>query len=198
MPMIEVDDENNFEACDFCSSREKNILKFGKVYKFENYLVHHFCLLFASGLPQNGEDCEGILGFLKEDLDKELFRGRNIQCSFCKKKGATVWCVKKNCKRSFHYHCSLQKKGLFQFFDKFSAWCHEHRPIQSAFIHESHKEKTRRSCGICLELISDHSSPLLAPCCGGFFDYQCVSKLAATSGYFFKCPLCNNKDVFNI
>merc|ERR1712106_267327 len=60
------------------------------------------------------------------------------------------------------------------------------------------KEKTKRSCGICLDPISRHSSQLWAPCCGGFFDSQCVSKLAATSGYFFKCPLCNNKDVFNI
>eukprot|EP00090_Calanus_glacialis_P011667 TRINITY_DN20037_c0_g1_i1.p1 TRINITY_DN20037_c0_g1~~TRINITY_DN20037_c0_g1_i1.p1 ORF type:complete len:1596 (-),score=324.97 TRINITY_DN20037_c0_g1_i1:41-4828(-) len=198
MQMTEVEDENNIEVCDFCNSEEKNILKFGKAYKFENYLVHHFCLLFASALPQNGEDSEGVLGFLKEDIEKELIRGEKTRCNFCDKKGATIGCIQKKCKISFHYQCSLENKGLFQFFDTFPAWCSEHRPVQSVFMHESQEEKAKRSCGICLELIAGQTSQLWAPCCGGFFDSQCVSKLAATSGYFFKCPLCNNKDVFNI
>jgi len=198
MPMTEIGDENNIEACELCNSKEKNILKFGKVYREENCLVHHFCLLFASTLGQNGLDSDGILGFLKEDIEKEVVRGRKVKCSFCKQKGATIGCVRKDCKTSFHYSCSFEKNGLFQFFDTFPSWCFEHRPVQAIFMQESPEVKVKRSCGICLELISDKISTLWAPCCGGFFDSQCVSKLAATSGYFFKCPLCNNKDVFNI
>merc|ERR1719320_1166914 len=197
MPMTEVDNENNTEACNLCNSKEKDILKFGKVYRFEEYIVHHFCLLFASGLPQNGEDSEGILGFLKEDLEKELLRGSRFLCSYCNKKGATASCVEQNCNRSFHYNCSLEKKGLFQFFDTFPAWCHSHRPIQTPFTTGYLEESTKRFCGICLELIQEQTSQLWAPCCRGFFHSLCVSKLAATSGYLFKCPLCNNNDVFN-
>merc|ERR1712106_62449 len=88
----------------------------------------------------NSEE-KNILRFLEEDLEKELVRGRDIQCTFCKKNGATVGCIQKKCKRSFHYHCSLENKGLFQFFDTFPAWCSEHRPVQSVFMHESQKEK---------------------------------------------------------
>lgn len=36
-----------------------------------------------------------------------------------------------------------------------------------------------------------------APCChNGWFHKLCLQKFAKTSGYFFKCPLCNDAKVF--
>ncbi|XP_037917969.1 uncharacterized protein LOC119655894 isoform X2 [Hermetia illucens] len=38
---------------------------------------------------------------------------------------------------------------------------------------------------------------ILAPCCrSGWFHKWCIAKFALNAGYFFKCPLCNNRDVF--
>jgi len=36
--------------------------------------------LFSAGLEQNGEDNEGILGFLPKDIKKELKRGEKLVC----------------------------------------------------------------------------------------------------------------------
>ena len=39
-------------------------------------------------------------------------------------------------------------------------------------------------------------SYLWAPCCNGWYHRNCVESLAKSTGYFFKCALCNNKEVF--
>ena len=65
------------------------------------------------------------------------------------------------------------------------------------------------SCGVCLEDISEQDmkecqsdgkflsdSYLWAPCCNGWFHKNCVESLAKSTGYFFKCALCNNKENF--
>lgn len=36
--------------------------------------------LFSSGLAQNGDDDEGIMGFLPRDIEKEIQRGRKLVC----------------------------------------------------------------------------------------------------------------------
>jgi hypothetical protein len=72
---------------------------------------------------QNGEDSEWVLGFLKEDIEKELVRVGKTGCNFCDRKDASIGYIQKKCKLSFHYQCSLENKGLFQFFDTFPAWC---------------------------------------------------------------------------
>ncbi|XP_074422272.1 PHD finger protein 11 isoform X3 [Larus michahellis] len=38
---------------------------------------------------------------------KELKRGKRLVCNFCRKKGATVGCEERACRRSYHYFCAL-------------------------------------------------------------------------------------------
>jgi hypothetical protein len=51
--------------------------------------AHHFCLLFSSGLGQQGAEGEGLRGFLLQDVRREAKRGARLKCVYCRKKGAT-------------------------------------------------------------------------------------------------------------
>lgn len=55
-------------------------------------------------------------------------------------------------------------------------------------------------CYICYDEVDprDMLGTLWAPCCkkNAWFHRMCVQQLAMSAGYFFKCPLCNNKTEF--
>ena len=44
--------------------------------------------------------------------------------------------------------------------------------------------------------IEERRNHLWSPCCGKWFHFDCVQRMALTAGYFFKCPMCNSKDDF--
>lgn len=68
---------------------------------------HYFCLLFSCNLRMNGQEGEGIRGFLAEDIEKERNRGRSLTCYFCHKTGPTSACCEKTCKVAYHLPCAL-------------------------------------------------------------------------------------------
>ena len=47
----------------------------------EIYCAHFFCLLFSSGLDQNGDEEEEIMGFRTQDILKEWRRGQRLKVS---------------------------------------------------------------------------------------------------------------------
>ena len=88
-------------VCKLCfrpAQDPEGTLKLGALYQFGYCVAHLYCLMFSSGLDQNGEDEEGINGFLPVDIVKEWRRGGKLNCVHCKKKYATVGCVGKGCK----------------------------------------------------------------------------------------------------
>jgi len=189
-------------------------VKLGGLYQVGDLVAHHFCLIMASGLAQNGEDDEGILGFLSSDIERELRRGHKLKCYLCKKTNATVGCCVKTCHKSFHLPCCLSSGGLSQFFGNFDSFCSEHRPkqrvpecywkrdISSTKIKSSKPGPTKLvgQCGVCLDrmpLKPGGYSSLWTPCCKGWFHRKCIDAMADAAGcHFIKCPLCNNKEVF--
>ncbi|CAH3199089.1 unnamed protein product, partial [Porites evermanni] len=69
---------------------------FGKFFtaKEDGFSVHQYCLLFASGLAQRGEDDEGFDGFLMTDIKKEISRSRRLVSTLIKKIVKTkMWCL---------------------------------------------------------------------------------------------------------
>jgi len=178
----------------------------------EVYCAHYFCLLFSSGLEQNGrEEDEGLKGFLPVDVLKEWRRGQRLKCTVCNQKYATVGCAHKSCRKTFHLPCAVRSKALLQYCDQFSLYCHEHRLKQRPFAKMTSPKKSGSeepkmvnpkwspTCGICYDDITtptDDLAVVWSPCCEKWFHKPCVQRFADTSGYFFKCPLCNNKDDF--
>ena len=103
----------------------------------------------SSGLNQEGEDEEGIKGFLPDSIVKEWRRGSMLKCFYCKNKYtlhlleiqnktlantitryATVGCAHSSCKRGYHLPCGLENGSLQQFFGNFASFCSAHRPVQ--------------------------------------------------------------------
>ena len=102
-----------------CGSSTNDEFRLGPKYELEGLVVHYYCLLFACGLEQNGEDEEGIFGFLKQDIMKECRRARRLKCVFCKKTGAAAACCVGPCRVMFHYDCGTKNDILSQFKDNF-------------------------------------------------------------------------------
>lgn len=85
----------------------------------------------------------------------------------------------------------------------------DHRPSQAGRLPFEGDDDKSPSCGVCLEDITEQDmkecqsdgkflsdSYLWAPCCNGWYHRDCVESLAKSTGYFFRCALCNNKEDF--
>ncbi|XP_025162944.1 uncharacterized protein LOC105185627 isoform X2 [Harpegnathos saltator] len=190
------------KVCCFCNLAEDNELEYGKFYEQDGIVTHYYCLLLSSNMEQKGNDDEGILGFLAEDIHKELRRGKKLICSYCKRIGATLGCCNLKCKRIFHFPCGLKAGSLHQFFGEFKSFCVNHRPKQKIDEYVLKQISTLNDilCYICYDRANpkDLMETLWAPCCkkDAWFHRKCVQQLALSAGYFFKCPLCNNKKDF--
>ena len=92
---------------------------YGPKFSIEPGTVHYFCILFACGLTQNGEDEEGAFGFLAEDIRKEILRANKLKCTFCKRNTVASACAVSHCRVKYHFNCGLKNNCLFNFFGCF-------------------------------------------------------------------------------
>lgn len=181
-------------CCFICKNPEDDELFLGKFHKKWRLQVHYHCLLLTSSLVQNGDDDEGIFGFMEEDIRNEEARIRSQKCYICKERYANIWCCAKKCFRTFHTACGFKNGCLSHYSDTFQSWCDKHVELVDT---EQHSET--EACGICYDDMGPYRKleSIRAPCChNGWFHRRCVAQFAQSAGYFFKCPLCNNKDDF--
>uniref|UniRef100_A0A672TI30 PHD finger protein 11 n=1 Tax=Strigops habroptila TaxID=2489341 RepID=A0A672TI30_STRHB len=94
-------------TCAFCSDGEAGSVMY--IAKERNIAAHQDCLLFSSGFVESEEYNPDNLDirFDVASVLKELKRGKRLVCNFCRKKGATVGCEERACRRSYHYFCAL-------------------------------------------------------------------------------------------
>uniref|UniRef100_A0A673WBK7 Uncharacterized LOC115161248 n=1 Tax=Salmo trutta TaxID=8032 RepID=A0A673WBK7_SALTR len=101
--------------------------------KFKSNLICHMRQiqqLYSSGIIcQNSPEFDDLFGFSVEDVLNEMKRGNRLICYRCKKKGATVGCEVKRCKKSYHYPCAVRDGA--QNVDnhreeKFTLYCQKH------------------------------------------------------------------------
>ncbi|KAJ6641254.1 G2/M phase-specific E3 ubiquitin-protein ligase [Pseudolycoriella hygida] len=182
--------------CVLCNHSIDDALQFGEKTTFEDITAHYYCLLLASNLVNNGEDEEGINGFMPKDIKSDIRRTIKLRCYYCKGRSATIGCCVRSCRRSFHLPCGLKNDCQFEFFDRYRSFCEEHRTIEEPkVIHQP-----TDLCTICYDEMGQYnlikSIPL--PCCNknAWCHKLCLQKYAQTSGYFMKCPLCNNSNTF--
>ncbi|XP_075049614.1 G2/M phase-specific E3 ubiquitin-protein ligase isoform X2 [Mixophyes fleayi] len=185
--------------CMLCGRADDCIEKYGekKTYEEHDLTLHYYCLLLSSGIWQRGEEDEGIYGFLVSDIKKEVSRAKRLRCYVCKTLGASIGCVFPRCKRSYHYPCGVEKQCIFQFMDSFRSYCWDHRPVQNVLSIQTGESSP---CTICLENV-DHIPSyhvIRGPCCKtSWFHRNCLQYQALSAGlFFFRCTVCNNKDLF--
>lgn len=78
------------------------------------------------------------------------------------------------------------------------SFCQQHS-IQQVVNKKYLKNTSSMNCPICHEDLSDppRKTSIWAPCCNNaWFHRSCIQDLAYNAGYYFKCPLCNNKHKF--
>ncbi|XP_027746599.1 histone-lysine N-methyltransferase SETDB2-like [Empidonax traillii] len=110
-------------TCAFCSEGAAGSVMY--IAKERDIAAHQDCLLFSSGFVESEEyNPENLdIRFDVASVLKELKRGKRLVCNFCRKKGATVGCEERACRRSYHYFCALcddaaietdQVKGVYR------------------------------------------------------------------------------------
>uniref|UniRef100_A0A4W5N0J1 G2/M-phase specific E3 ubiquitin protein ligase n=1 Tax=Hucho hucho TaxID=62062 RepID=A0A4W5N0J1_9TELE len=192
--------EYSIDCCALCKLNENCPDKYGEkiTLKSHELTVHYFCLLMSSGVYQRGEENEGIYGFLVDDIKQEVSRSYRLKCAVCKKNGASVGCYVKSCRKMVHFPCGKQHQFIFQFTDPFPSYCKDHSPTQSLPVSSCVSEPL--SCSVCLDPIEAvlSYSVLKCPAChGSWFHRDCVQNQAHSAAmFFFRCTLCNNKDMF--
>lgn len=96
----------------------------------------------------------------------------------------------KKCCRTYHTVCGTRAECVNEFAGKFRNWCPKHVKLDDSIHHDEDDE-----CVICTEKLGtfNRMESMLAPCCkNGWFHRSCGALLAFTTGYYFKCPLCNS------
>ncbi|XP_016983546.1 uncharacterized protein LOC108047735 [Drosophila rhopaloa] len=184
--------------CVLCRSSEDDEIAFGVIHQQEEMMVHHNCLYLSSNLIQRGNERNGILSFLKEDILAEARRCRLLSCCYCHRGGANIGCCESGCRRTFHTKCGVENLALNQFRDTYRSYCNLHVPN-----YRQRPSSATEHCVICQDLLVAAGcrfsvvTMIQSPCCrNGWYHRNCLQAYANTAGYFFKCPLCNNSDVF--
>ncbi|OCT68723.1 G2/M phase-specific E3 ubiquitin-protein ligase [Xenopus laevis] len=197
MSQIRLQSSKNL-PCMFCFLPDDCTERFGekKTYPEHDLTLHYNCLLLSSGIWQRGKENEDIYGFLVCDIKKEVNRAKKLRCSLCKNRGASIGCEFPKCRRSYHYPCGVKKECIFQFTGSFRSYCWEHRPVQKIVSSQTDCSP----CTICLENVNHVPSyhVLCCPCCKtSWFHRNCLQGQALSAGlFFFRCTVCNNKDIF--
>ncbi|XP_057223357.1 PHD finger protein 11 isoform X3 [Malurus melanocephalus] len=133
-------------TCAFCSEGEAGSVMY--VATEGDIAAHRDCLLFSSGFVEsedhNPENLE--IRFDVASVLKELRRGKRLVCNFCRKKGATVGCEERACRRSYHFFCALcddaavetdQVNGVYRVF------CSKHDPGNRTNNYDGANKKRR-------------------------------------------------------
>ncbi|XP_037826344.1 reticulocyte binding protein 2 homolog b [Lucilia sericata] len=185
------------DTCILCKSNKKDDIQYGEFLKNKHFGVHTYCLYLSSNLSQNGADDEGFLGFLEADIKQEVQRISLLKCCYCHKKYANIGCCNMKCRRTFHFICGLEHSAENQFCHDYRSYCHSHAKKVKQ------RPSPKETCLICYDNLCSPEEKfnsvnmILTPCCrNGWFHKLCLQKFAKTAGYFFKCPLCNDSDVF--
>ncbi|XP_077171060.1 histone-lysine N-methyltransferase SETDB2 [Paroedura picta] len=132
--------------CAFCPEDEECSIMY--VAEGQNLAVHQDCLLYSSGFVESEEhNPENLdIRFDVTSVVNELKRGRRLICNFCRKKGATVGCEVKHCRRSYHYFCALcddaaietdEVQGVYRVF------CPNHDPDRKANLFDEDNKRER-------------------------------------------------------
>ncbi|XP_065597009.1 PHD finger protein 7-like [Cyrtonyx montezumae] len=152
--------------------------------------------LFATGLYQEDNFLEGILGFPLHAIIHKVKQAKQKQCCVCGERGAAITCAESGCEQSFHLPCAVDADCIIQFFGEHRSFCQEHCIQQT--VQEAPEDGTK--CVICLEPMKNSAAyhNLVCPVCKHtWFHRDCIQQQAMHTGTVcFRCPVCQDKHQF--
>ncbi|XP_058040450.1 PHD finger protein 11 isoform X3 [Ahaetulla prasina] len=145
--------------CAFCPDDEPCAIMY--IAEERNLAAHQNCLLFSSGFveleEENPEDIDKR--FVVASVVSEIKRGKRLLCNVCRKRGATIGCEVKSCRKSYHYFCALRNEasietdedqGLYRLF------CPDHIQVKiSSFYERIEFLKKCKQAGLLNEIFEE-------------------------------------------
>uniref|UniRef100_G1KPE5 PHD finger protein 11 n=1 Tax=Anolis carolinensis TaxID=28377 RepID=G1KPE5_ANOCA len=132
--------------CAFCPEDEECAIMY--VAEGQDLAVHQDCLLYSSGFVESEEYSSDNLDirFKVASVVNEIKRGRRLMCYFCRKKGATVGCEIKHCRRGYHYFCALCDDAAIETDDvkgTYRVFCPNHDPAKKNSFYDEDSKRGR-------------------------------------------------------
>lgn len=119
-------------------------------------------------------------------------------CVYCKKKGASIGCWIRNCRKSFHFPCAIENKCTYEFTTDYRSYCNVH--FDSNTLNTCAPNNGSELCAICfLEMGQfDATKNIKLVCCDDQMWYHkiCLKKMAFKLTDDFGCPSCENETYF--
>ncbi|XP_072849956.1 PHD finger protein 11 isoform X2 [Pogona vitticeps] len=123
-------------------------LETGKTEERKAVTLTYSAKLYSSGLMESEEYSPDNVDirFDVTSVLSEIKRGKRLICNFCRKKGATVGCEIKTCRRSYHYFCALcddaavetdEIKGIYRMF------CPNHDPVNKKNFNDEDNKRSK-------------------------------------------------------
>ncbi|GAB0088091.1 hypothetical protein DMENIID0001_024710 [Sergentomyia squamirostris] len=181
--------------CVLCRSSERDDVQYGEFLRKNRVSVHYYCLLLTTIMEQNGNDEDGIRGFLLPDILESASKSVNKKCTYCRETGANIACCNLKCFRFFHTPCGAKNNARYTFHDTFQSFCHRHIDLPD----DVEPHAAADICNICCDEMGPYHPlrSIRTPCCSsGWFHRTCLAQSALSAGYFFRCPLCNDENTF--
>lgn len=167
------------------------------------FIYHIRCVLFkknsnifiqflSTDCPQNGEEDEGIDGFLENDIHAAIEAAAKFKCTKCNEPGANINCCVPKCQRRYHLPCALVSGCLPQYRGEFPMFCPSHAirygPSKGTLEHNT-------VCLICRDRFESKSRVFRAPtCCLDLWVHRaCMQEYALRFGLLTKCMACDKK-----
>ena len=119
LPQLEAGTEAEDERrCGLCGVSGEEDEDTGRLlpYKYNEWL-HLSCALWSSEVY---ETMDGSL----ENVVGAVTRSRNLLCTVCHNRGATIGCCHADCSANFHFHCGLEEKADFK--EDKTVYCYKH------------------------------------------------------------------------
>ena len=114
----ELSSEPDLRKCVLCGVSGEEEEKTGRLLPFRyNEWLHLSCALWSS------EVYETVDGSLQQVLSA-VTRSRNLLCTVCHQKGATIGCCHQDCPANFHFLCGIQDKADFK--EDKTVYCYKH------------------------------------------------------------------------
>ena len=118
-PQLEAETEAEDERrCGLCGVSGEEDESTGRLlpYKYNDWL-HLSCALWSSEVY---ETLDGSL----ENVVSAVTRSRNLLCTVCHQRGATIGCCHSDCSANFHFRCGLAEKADFK--EDKTVYCYKH------------------------------------------------------------------------
>lgn len=118
-------------------------------------------------------------------------------CCYCSNVGANIGCCHKYCRNTFHTYCGIKYCAQNQYVGTYKSFCNKH------IVPYKSRPADDEECSICFDRLIPKGKSfcftryIYGKCCGhGWYHKSCLQSYANSSGYFFKCPLCNDTTAF--